>query len=414
MDLQPSDTTSAPACAAMLRAIELDPARLAALPFARAAASSAPLAPGPDGLLVHGLDAERLAADSAARALERALGGSLEPRQALVLAFEGRPSDLALARWRNALWPWLHAGAIVRSLDGRLERELLAGREPLEPGEPRAAGEPDRDATLFALRRRDQALSPAVTVTKFDANASGWNGRPGSPGYPHYRWMRRFVAHYPAALPRRRILDFGCGAGWVGIEAALRSPGAHLAFFDPSPEMVRHAADNAAAEGLAGAEGRTGFGEDPPFPAPGEAPFDLVLSSGVVSFSPDFERWFDGLARCVAPGGTLVVGDIHRAGKGFVRRRRTKPLLPIRELNALVPAEVQSALGARGLRFVRGSGYQLTWPVPQAMHFSEARMGGLLSGPLLFANRVAAGLERRRASLSGLFDSWVLEFERPA
>ena len=48
--------------------------------------------------------------------------------------------------------------------------------------------------------------------------------------------------------------------------------------------------------------------------------FDLVISSGVVSFSPDIDRWVDGLVGAVAPKGTLVVGDIHRDSRGFRRR----------------------------------------------------------------------------------------------
>ncbi len=348
--------------------------------------------------------------EAGARALTDAWREGLALADGVCLWLRGERSGAELVRWRNALWPWLHAGAIVRAAPGAAPTiEVLQGLRPVSgTGAPGMLDEP---ATLFCLRRREHVLSPRATQEKFDANASGWNGDPGSPGYPHYRWMRRFVALYPESKPRRRILDFGCGAGWVGIEAALRAPGAHLAFFDPSAAMVAQAEQNARSAGLNDCVGRTGFGEDPPFPGPDEAPYDLVLSSGVVSFSPDFERWYDGLARAVAPGGTLVVGDIHGDARGFVRRRGAKPLLPVRELNARVPSEVRTALEARGLRFVRGSGYQLTWPIPQAMHFSEERLGGLIAAPLLAANRIAAGIEKRRGTLSDRFDSWVLELE---
>lgn len=349
--------------------------------------------------------------DSGARRLLEGWRAGLLPEAGVCLWFASALEDRELTRWRNALWPWLHAGAVLRATRDETSIEVLQGRHALEAGQNGELEAPAGPATLFCLRRRDHVLSPSATVTKFDANASGWNGNPGSPGYPHYRWMRRFVGLYPDDKPRRRILDFGSGAGWVGIEAALRSPGCHLAFFDPSPEMVRHAEQNSRSVGLTDFVGRTGFGEHPPFPAAGEEPYDLVLSSGVVSFSPDFESWYDGLARAVAPGGTLVVGDIHRDAKGFVKRRSSKPLLPVRELNARLPEEIRAALEPRGLRFVRGSGYQLTWPVPQAMHFSEQRLGGLLSAPILLANRIAAGIEKRRGTLSGSFDSWVLEFE---
>ena len=55
--------------------------------------------------------------------------------------------------------------------------------------------------------------------------------------------------------------------------------------------------------------------------AAGEALFDLVLSSGVVSFSGDFARFYAGLTRAVAPGGTLVIGDLNPHSRGMRKRR---------------------------------------------------------------------------------------------
>jgi SAM-dependent methyltransferase len=178
--------------------------------------------------------------------------------------------------------------------------------------------------------------------------------------------------------------------------------------------MVRQAEANARAAGLADFEGRTGFGEDPPFPRDGEPPFDLVLSSGVISFSPDPERWLDGLARSVAPGGTLVVGDVHAGSRGVRARRRRRPLLPVRELNAKRPEDVRAALERRGFRCEAGAGYQLTWPIPEAMHVNETRLGGVLTHPLLWLNRGAAALDGLLGSgRSGIFDSWVMRLRAP-
>ncbi len=330
----------------------------------------------------------------------------LAPAGALLLHVSGAPDDRTLARWRNALWPLLHVALLYRISPAGLTRQTLAGRERI-PGDAGGTG------VLLVGRRRAHVMSPDVTVEKFDLNASAWNGEPGAPGYPHFRWMRRFVARFSGNRDARRILDFGCGAGWVGIEAALRRPTAELCAFDPSPEMVRITETNARAEGIVRFTGRTGFGEDPPFPAEGEAPFELVLSSGVVSFAPDVECWLDGVARAVAPGGTLVIGDIHRDSRGMRARRRSRPLLPVREMNAQVRADIRAALAQRGFAHERSAGYQLTFPLPQALHFNETRLEGAATWPLLLVNRIAAAVDAALGSpAQDQFDSWVMRLRK--
>ena len=338
--------------------------------------------------------------------LFESLASELEEGGALLLYVEGAPGDEELAAWRNRLWPLLHVVAIYDCNESGVRRrklgesETIAGRSPLV------------GAVLIA-RRRSHVLSPTATVEKFDANAAGWNGEPGTPGYPHFRWMRRHLGLFAPAPPRARILDFGCGAGWVGIEAARNCERAELCFFDPSAEMVRIASSNAAREGIERAYGRVGFGEEPPFPRAGEEPFDLVVSSGVISFSPDPELWLDGLARTVRPGGAVVIGDIHLDSRGFQRRRSNKPLLPARELNAQPREHVRRGLEQRGFEHVRSGSYQLTWPIPQVMHLSETRLRGTLTWPLLALNRAGASFDRALGSrLPDWFDSWVMHLRR--
>jgi SAM-dependent methyltransferase len=349
-------------------------------------------------------DAEGVAREVVALASERSSQDG-----ALLLLLHGPRTDPELARWRNALWPFAHVSVLYRLSHGGIDRENLQGRT-------RMRGGTGIHGVLLVGHRREHVLSPEATVQKFDRNAAGWDGDPASPGYPHHRWMRRFVADF-AGMERlraaRAILDFGCGAGWVGIEAARQAPGAALAAFDPSSEMVRLAAENARASGVSRFEARTGFGEEPPFPAAGEERFDLVISSGVWSFAPDAERWIDGLAGTVAPGGTLVLGDIHRDSKGMRRRRASKPILPARELNARTREEARAALERRGFRFEAWGGYQLTRPVPELRHLSEERLGGALNPALLAWNRRSAAREMRSGSKHpDRFDSWVVRFAR--
>ena len=331
----------------------------------------------------------------------------MTPEGACLVQFEPGASDAELAQLRDGLWPLLHAIAIYSVKAGQVRRRSLSGDAELGPAEL-------PDGRFLALRRRSLVLSPAATTEKFDANASGWNGEPGSPGWPHHRWMRRYTGTFDKHPGAKRILDFGCGAGWCGIEAAALHPGASLASFDPSPEMVRHTEQNATAAGIQDFTGRVGFGEDPPFPAEGEAPYELVISSGVVSFSPDYERWMQGLTAGVAPGGTLVVGDINNQSGGMRRRRRERPLLPVRELNGVGPDQVERWLVDAGYTRLKRAGYQLSWPIPQAMFVNETKLKGAISHPLVWLNAAGAGLSGMlKGGFGGAFDSWVMSFRAP-
>lgn len=393
------------ALAPVWRDLDLDPDRVARGPRAAGPpeAETSALLAIPPGTLPLPERAEELR-----ELAERAVGA----RGTLVLYLAGRRPDRELAGWRNQLWPSFHVGALYHLLPrGACVRRTLAGVEEVAPPERKPVHV--RVGVALVARRREWAMSPESTVTKFDANAAGWNGRPGTPGYGHFRWMRRFVADLADAPRGARVLDFGCGAGWVGIEAARRLAARELCAFDPSPEMIRIAEANAAASGIPHFAGRTGFGEEPPFPAPGEEPFEVVLSSGVLSFAPDRERWLDGLDRAVAPGGTLVIGDLCRDSLGMRRRRRRKPLLPARELSAATREQVREALEARGYVHRRSRAYQLTTPVPELMAWDEAH-SGWLAAPLLALNRLAAGLDGLFGSpLQVLFDSWAMRLSKP-
>ncbi|MEO0650446.1 MAG: class I SAM-dependent methyltransferase [Planctomycetota bacterium] len=377
-------------------------------------ATLAPEAPRPPAALLTdlGLGADDglvlRASEGASRVVDQAARG-LDADGACLVHFAGAPSDALLARWREDCWPLLHAVALYRH-DGRgLSRTTQSGKQ-------RLGTDPAAEAAVwFVFRRALHVLSPDATREKFDANASGWNGEPGGPGYPHFRWMRRFVARFAPTGKARRIVDFGCGAGWVGIDAAGARKDVHVAAFDPSPQMVRIASDNARAQGLSDFVGRVGFGEAPPFPAEGEERFDHVISSGVVSFSPDFEAWMRGLTSTCAAGGTLVVGDVNPSSRGIRARRAKRPLMVIRELNGRRSDEVRQWLEARGFRHRKTSGYQFTWPMPQLMYVNETKLKGLLSYPLVWTNAALTWLDGLFGNrFLDQFDSWVMWFDVPA
>lgn len=130
----------------------------------------------------------------------------------------------------------------------------------------------------------------------------------------------------------RRILDVGCGTGYLLGRLAARVPQAEaLAGIDAAPAMIGVARTTAADDRVRFA---VGTAERLSWPA---ASFDLVVST------TSFDHWADqraGLAECarvLAPGGSLVLADLFsvlllptllgaRRDKARTKRRATQML----------------------------------------------------------------------------------------
>jgi ubiquinone/menaquinone biosynthesis C-methylase UbiE len=128
----------------------------------------------------------------------------------------------------------------------------------------------------------------------------------------------------------RRILDVGCGTGYLLGRLAARAPQAEaLAGIDAASAMVEVARGAANDDRLRFV---VGTAERLPWPA---ASFDLVVST------TSFDHWADqraGLAQCarvLEPGGCLVLADLFsvlllptllagRRGKARTKRRATQ------------------------------------------------------------------------------------------
>jgi ubiquinone/menaquinone biosynthesis C-methylase UbiE len=128
----------------------------------------------------------------------------------------------------------------------------------------------------------------------------------------------------------KRILDVGCGTGYLLGQLAARAPQAEaLAGIDAAPAMIGIARGAPTDDRL-----RFMVGTAERLPWPG-ASFDLVVST------TSFDHWADqraGLAQCarvLAPGGCLVLADLFsvlllptllagRRGKARTKRRATQ------------------------------------------------------------------------------------------
>lgn len=169
-------------------------------------------------------------------------------------------------------------------------------------------------------------MPPHRDVTAFNKRAAhyneGWLGR-----------LHTQIADRTAALARsqnaapRRVLDIGCGTGYLLRQLATQYPQAsELAGIDPAASMIKAALRSAGDDRL---RFTVGIAERLPYP---DSYFDLAVST------TSFDHWSDqraGLRECgrvLGPGGCLVLADLFspwliptliggRRGKARTRRR---------------------------------------------------------------------------------------------
>lgn len=175
-------------------------------------------------------------------------------------------------------------------------------------------------------------MPPYRDVAAFSDRAAGYDL--GSRGRLHHEIADRTASLVVATVAApSRVLDLGCGTGYLLRVLAGRYPGAEqLVGIDAAPQMVRTAAATAGDDRLMFA---AGVAEQIGYP---DETFDLIVST------TSFDHWSDqqaGLSECarvLRRGGRLVLVDqfswwltptllTSRRGKARTRRRATRLLL---------------------------------------------------------------------------------------
>lgn len=135
----------------------------------------------------------------------------------------------------------------------------------------------------------------------------------------HVKYGTASVAWFPWLVtqvdwqPDARVLEVGCGAGWMWAEASARLPhDLDLTLTDLSPGMVGEALERVGSLGrYRSTSGRVADAQALPFR---RASFDVVMANYVLHHVPDTHRAVAEMARVVRPGGVVVVacvGDDH-------------------------------------------------------------------------------------------------------
>lgn len=113
----------------------------------------------------------------------------------------------------------------------------------------------------------------------------------------------------------KRLLDAGCGDGVYSVEAARR--GARVTGLDLSEDMLNEARKRSHAAGVT-VDWQPGDVLRLPYP---DGSFDIVAAITLLCLVPDPGAAISEMTRVLAPGGRLVLGDLHRWSLVAAKRR---------------------------------------------------------------------------------------------
>ncbi len=102
----------------------------------------------------------------------------------------------------------------------------------------------------------------------------------------------------------KRVLDVGCGTGRFAVDLAAR--GAGVTGVDPSPAMLKKARVWSSMRGVPAELIDGAFGS-----LPTHEQFDFVTCNLVLCHLPEVAGPIAEMARCLAPGGRLIISDFH-------------------------------------------------------------------------------------------------------
>lgn len=127
----------------------------------------------------------------------------------------------------------------------------------------------------------------------------------GTAAVAWFPWLAQQI-EWPAEA---RVLEVGCGAGWMWAEAAARLPcELDLTLTDVSPGMVIEAVARVGSLGrYRRTSGRVADVQDLPFRP---ASFDVVVANYVLHHVPDAARAVAEMARVLRPEGALLVACV--------------------------------------------------------------------------------------------------------
>lgn len=195
--------------------------------------------------------------------------------------------------------------------------------------------------------------------------AGAYHWAEGSP--LHWRYNAPLIARYRSVLRRipagaARILDVGCGDGYLSYLIAKHSPRAHITGIDDEGSGIRQANTMTARSGLKNLE----FRHVPAGPIPfRDAEFGLVVLADVIEHVPQVPAMLRELKRVLAGGGTLIV---------TTPNRQTGSVWDVRHVKEYTPRELRSELEM----FFRVDVVCGSWPMHHFKTWRRKRAGRIV------------------------------------
>ena len=152
------------------------------------------------------------------------------------------------------------------------------------------------------------------------AESSPFNWRYNAPLIARYRSVLRRI---PAGATR--ILDVGCGDGYLSYLIAKGNPRAHITGIDDEASGIWQANTMTARAGLRNLEFRHAPAGRIPF---GDAEFPLVVLADVIEHVPQVPAMLRELKRVLAAGGALIVTTPNRQPGSLWDPRHVKEYTP--------------------------------------------------------------------------------------
>ena len=148
------------------------------------------------------------------------------------------------------------------------------------------------------------------------AEGSPFNWRYNAPLIARYRSVLRRIPAGPT-----KILDVGCGDGYLAYLIARHNPQAHITGIDDEESGIRQANTMTARTGLRNLEFRHVPAGGTPFR---DAEFPIVVLADVIEHVPQVPAMLHELKRVLAGGGALIVTTPNRQAESVWDTRHVK------------------------------------------------------------------------------------------